>query len=187
MGQLFAGHGATVIDADATYHALLQPQAGRPSPLAQAVADAFAPLPLLGADGRLDRRRLAAHVFADAAARLQLEALTHPAVAAARLADLAGLQAAGVQHVIYDVPLLYEKNLGDSFAGVVVVWVPPDLQLQRLAQRDGLVGTAAQQRLAAQLPLDEKRRRATWVIDNSGSRAQAAAAVATVWAAMQRR
>jgi dephospho-CoA kinase len=79
------------------------------------------------------------------------------------------LQQSGEPIAIYDVPLLYERGMQDMLAGVAVVWVPKATQLERLMARDELSVEAAQSRLDSQLSLDEKKDKATWVIDNSGS------------------
>ena len=70
---------------------------------------------------------------------------------------------------VIDEPLLYEANREDMFEGVLLVYAPADVLLARAMQRDGLDAGAARQRLSAQLPIEEKRARATWVIDNSGT------------------
>jgi dephospho-CoA kinase len=185
VAELFAALGAQVLNADATYHTLLAPVGGSPSPLAQRLVDAFADLPILRADGSIDRQVLGAQVFAHPALRARLEAIAHPAVAAATAAAVEQLRQRNVAHVLYDVPLLFEKNLQANFAGVVVAWVPRALQLQRLQARDALSAEAATTRLAAQLSLDEKKEMARWVVDNSGSRAHSAAQVETIWGDMQ--
>jgi len=69
-----------------------------------------------------------------------------------------------------DIPLLYENDRTGTVESVIVVWVDPKTQLRRLIERDGLTAEEARQRIAAQMPLDEKRGRADLVIDNSGSR-----------------
>jgi dephospho-CoA kinase len=186
VANLFAALGASVLGADATYHALLAPVAGSPSALAQRLIAAFPDLPILRANGSIDRQVLGGQVFANAALRARLEAIAHPAVAAATAAEVEKLRQKNVPHVLYDVPLLYEKNLQKTFAGVVVVWVPRALQLQRLQARDALSADAATTRLASQLNLDEKKQLARWVVDNSGSRADTDAQVKTIWEAMQK-
>lgn len=178
--RMFAALGARLIDADAVYHAIIQPKEGKPSPIAQAVANALGQ-DLLLADGTLDRGRLGKKVFADAAARRVLEGITHPAVAQGFQSTLAAWRSQNVAHAMYDVPLLYERGLEAGMDGVVVVWVPEAVQLARLQQRDGMDEAAARARLAAQMPLSEKKKRARWVIDNSGSREDTAARVAQVW------
>ena len=180
VAALLRQRGAGIVDADATYHRLIGPEAGAPSALAQAVGAAF-PGVLLD-DGQLDRRRLGQLVFADAAARSRLEALTHPAVARASRAQVVALRAAGHAQVFYDVPLLFERGLRHTVAGVLLVWIPAALQKTRLMARDGLDAAAAEARLAAQWPIDRKRAGARWIVDNSGSPDATAAQVAAIWA-----
>jgi dephospho-CoA kinase len=152
-----------VVDADALSRAAVAP--GTPA-LAEIVR-AFGP-GVLAPDGALDRKRLAAIVFADPAARRRLEDIIHPAVRAGMAAETARLAAAGHALAFYDTPLLYEVGLESILDSVVVVWAPPEVQRERLALRDGLTPDEADARLAAQLPLDEKAARADFVVDNSG-------------------
>lgn len=166
VSAMLRRRGVAVIDADATYHTLISPDAGRPSSLAQAIAERFEGV--LHADGTVDRARLGSIVFADPESRRELEALTHPAVAAAVAAQVARLRDAGASRVVYDVPLLYERGLQESMEGVIVVWIPRALQLSRLMARDGVTREEGERRLASQMSLDAKRALATWVIDNSG-------------------
>ena len=182
VARRFAALGVPVLDADALYHRLIAPTAEGPSALARRVGAAFPGT--LRPDGTLDRAALGRQVFGDDAARARLEALTHPAVAAAAEAGFVAAAAAGHPWAIYDVPLLYERALAERFDGVVVVWVPRAVQLARLAARDGLVGEAAEARLRAQLPLDDKRARARWIVDNAGTAEQAARQVADIKAAI---
>ena len=156
--------GATVLDADAVARAVVEP--GQPA-LAEIVA-VWGP-EVLGADGRLDRKKLAARVFASPAERARLNAITHPRVGAETARQLAALAAAGTEVVIYDVPLLVESKLHLGMNGVIVVAVPEAVQLARLMARDGLTEAEARLRLSAQLPLADKLAVADWVIDNSGS------------------
>lgn len=163
VASMFSALGADLIDADQVARKVVEP--GQPA-LAEIVA-AFGPQ-MLQPDGRLDRARLGAVVFADAAARQKLDAITHPRIrewmqreVEAR-ADRPGL-------LILDIPLLYESGREGTVEKVIVVWVDRATQLQRLVARDGLTAEQAEQRLAAQLPLDEKRSRADEVIDNSGT------------------
>jgi len=97
---------------------------------------------------------------------------------------LQALEARGVARVVYDVPLLIESGMHAWMEGVAVVWVPREVQKARLMSRDGLDAAAAEARLAAQLPLDDKRAHATWVIDNSGDLDATRAQVEAMWRAM---
>jgi dephospho-CoA kinase len=155
--------GVPVVDADALARAAVAP--GTPA-LAE-IARAFGP-GVLAPDGGLDRKRLGALVFADAAARRRLEGITHPAVRRAMAEETARLAAAGHALAFYDTPLLYEVGLDQAVDAVVVVWAPPDVQRARLAARDGLGRAEADARLAAQLPVDDKAARADFVVENVG-------------------
>lgn len=163
--QLLLAHGVPVVDADALYHRLIAPQGGAPSDLARRVSAHFGGCLL--PDGSLDRRALGARVFASAADKAALEAITHPVVAHAAQAQLAALGRKGHPLAVYDIPLLYERELASHYDGVAVVWVPRAVQLARLCARDGVEAHSAAQRIDAQLPLDDKRARADVVLDNS--------------------
>jgi dephospho-CoA kinase len=155
--------GAPVIDADQLARAAV----ARGTPGLAALVARFGP-EVLGPDGELDRKRMADRVFADPAARADLEAVVHPAVRAARAAESARLAAAGHAVAFYDVPLLYEVGLDRELEAVAVVWAPPEAQRSRLRARDGLSDPAVEARLAAQLPVDEKAARADFVVRNDG-------------------
>jgi dephospho-CoA kinase len=159
--------GVPVVDADALARAAVAPGT---EALAEIVR-AFGPA-VLGPDGALDRKRVGAIVFSDPDARRRLEAITHPAVRRAMLAETAALAAAGHDLAFYDVPLLYEVGLDSSLELVVVVWAPREVQRARLVRRDGLSEAEADARLAAQLDVDEKAARADAVIENAGAPAE---------------
>ncbi|HEY6379139.1 MAG TPA: dephospho-CoA kinase [Candidatus Dormibacteraeota bacterium] len=156
--------GAALIDADALAREVVEP--GQPA-LAE-IAAGFGP-GVLARDGSLDRTALGAVVFADRAARERLETITHPRIAQLTAARIAAALAGAAPAVVVDIPLLFEKSRAGAFEGVLVVWCDAATQLRRLMTRDGLDETQARARLDAQMSLDEKRRQATWVIDNSGS------------------
>lgn len=170
--------GAHVLDAD-----LIAREVVEPGTLGLAEVGARFP-GVLGPDGRLDRAKLGARVFADPAERAALNALLHPRIREAFLEKTQALAAQGVARVLYDAPLLIENRLHVGLDGVVLVWVPRALQLARLKARDGLEDAGAEARLAAQLPLDAKREHATWIIDNSGDREATRAQVQEVWRAL---
>lgn len=170
--------GAEVLDADVLAREVVEPG----TPGLAAIAERFPGV--VGADGRLDRARLGARVFGDDAERAALNAIIHPLVREAFVEKVQAMEARGVERVIYDVPLLVEAGMHEWMEGVALVWVPRDLQKARLMARDGLDATAAEARLAAQLPLDGKRAHATWVIDNSGDLSSTREQVESVWRAM---
>jgi len=162
VDRLLAAHGASVIDADE-----LAREAVRPGePALDAVAARFGREVLLP-NGNLDRGRLGEVVFADPEARRDLERITHPRINELMGERIATALAGPAPLVAVDIPLLFESAREAMFEGVLLVYASPEVQVRRLRERNGLDEAAALQRLAAQLPIDEKRDRATWIIDNS--------------------
>jgi dephospho-CoA kinase len=158
------------------------------TPLLAAIAEAFGP-EILQADGSLDRAALGQRVFQDAEARRRLNALVHPAVGRESLRRLEAARASGARLVVLDIPLLFETRMHGTASranlgveAVVVVYAPRALQIERQVERNGYDRAEAERRVDAQLPIEEKRRLADHVIDNSGSleatRAQVEALVA---------
>ncbi|MCC3375854.1 dephospho-CoA kinase [Cohnella sp. REN36] len=165
VARLLVERGAALVDADRIAREIVEP--GQ-APLAQ-IADRFGP-EVLQADGTLDRRRLGQIVFADAAKRKELEAITHPAIRALMRERVEALERERPDRlVVADIPLLYESGLASLYDAVLVVYVPRALQRQRLMARDGLTAEEADKRLSAQMDIEEKKRRADYVIDNSSS------------------
>ena len=164
VASMFAQLGADVIDADQLARDVVEP--GQPALVE--IATAFGRDVLLP-DGRLDRGKLGRIIFADPVARGKLNAITHPRIRERIDAEIAARGSRpGV--LVVDIPLLYENDRTRTVETVIVVWIDSKTQLRRLNERDGLTEEEARQRIAAQMPLDEKRARADVVIDNSGSR-----------------
>lgn len=179
VDRMLAAHGATVIDADALAREVVR--AG--SPELDEVVQRFG-ASMLQPDGELDRARLGAIVFADEDARHDLERITHPRIAELTQERVAAALATDAPLVVVDIPLLYENAREGMFEGVLLVYAPRDVQVQRLRERNGLDAAAALQRLAAQLPIDDKRERATWIIDNSDGVEATALEVDAWWEAV---
>ncbi len=167
--------GALLVDADEVAREIVEP--GQPA--LEEIARRFPGV--VGPDGRLDRARLGARVFGDDAERAALNAITHPRVRARMLELAAAAAGRGEARVVFDVPLLIENGLQQGMHAVILVWAPREVQKARLMARDGLGAVEAEARLAAQLPLDEKRRHATWIIDNSGALEDTLRQVDDVW------
>jgi dephospho-CoA kinase len=168
--------GATLVDADVLAREVVEP--GQPA-LAE-IAETFGP-GVLTEVGSLDRTALGELVFADTGARARLEAITHPRIAELTTTRVASALAGGAPLVVVDIPLLFEKNREGGFDGVLVVWCDAAVQQRRLMARDGISEAQARSRLDAQMSLDEKRRRATWVIDNNGSEEECVRQVDVWW------
>jgi len=151
-----------VLDADQLAREVVEP--GRP-----ALAEVAAAWPqAIGPDGRVDRKKLAAIVFADPAQRLRLEAITHPRIQALADERLAELAAKGHTLAFYEASLLVESGRYKDFDGLVVVTASPETQLARVLARGDLTDAEAQRRIDAQLPLLAKVRVATHLVDNDG-------------------
>lgn len=162
VGEMFARLGAEVIDADQLARDVVEP--GQPA--LDEIVKRFGAEILLP-DGRLDRPKLGRIIFADAAARAALNAITHPRIRERMDAAVTERrERAGV--LILDIPLLYETARTTLVEKVIVVWVDPATQTRRLLERGGLTPEEARQRIAAQMSLDDKRALADHVIDNSG-------------------
>jgi dephospho-CoA kinase len=165
--------GAVVIDADVLAREVVEPG----TPGLAAVVERFGAEVLDG--DRLDRGRLGAIVFADPAARRDLERIVHPAVRAraAELERAARLDAV----VVHVIPLLVETGQQDDFDLVVVVDTDPETQVARLATRDGLSEEAARARLAAQATREDRRAAAGVVLSNQGSVTDLQGRIARLW------
>ena len=182
----FASLGAATLDTDQVARDVVAPG----TPGHAAIIGRFG-RQIVQADGSVDRSALGRIVFADEAARRDLEAIVHPAVYERvrtwfdeldRRADANAGSAAG----IVGIPLLYETGHEGDFDRVVVAACSRQQQLARVMARDGLDEAAATQRVAAQWPIDEKARRADFVIDTSGTLADTRAGVERVWTLLTR-
>ena len=175
VAERLARLGAVVIDADELAREAVAPGT---SGLAEVVA-AFG-TDVLAADGTLDRAALARLVFADEAARRRLEAIVHPRVRELAAEREAAAEAGAV--VVHVIPLLVETGQVDDFDEVVVVDVPPQVQLERYLARSGESPTQARARLAAQATRAERLAAADTVVGNSGTLAELAEKVDRLWA-----
>ncbi len=173
VGRLFAARGIPVIDADELLREVQAPGQPAHAEIAAAWPDALAP------DGRIDRKRLGKIVFGDAdpAARKKLEAITHPRIQELSRARAAALAADGHELVIYEASLLIESGRDEEMDGLIVVTAPDATRIARVVARDGVTEDDVRARMSAQLPQEEKVRRATHVIANDGDLAAVEAQV----------
>lgn len=155
--------GVPTIDADTLARAAVAPGTAGLA----AVVQRFGP-DVLDPTGALDRKRLAAIVFRDPDARRDLEQIIHPAVRLEIDAWFATL-APGHRFAIADIPLLYETGRDRNFDAVIVTTCEPVTQIRRVMTRDGVSEAEAAQRIAAQMPAEDKVRRATYVIRTDGA------------------
>ena len=178
VAEMFRELGAEVLDADKAAHAAYEPG----SPGFDAVVKEFGEGCVR--DGRIDRQKLGQLVFNDPDARERLNAIVHPLVREWMVKRTAEAADRDVPIVIQDVPLLFENGLEHLFNSIVLVFVPEDLQLERLIQGRGVDAARARAMIAAQMPIEKKRELAHHVIDNRGTVEQTRAQVEEVWAQM---
>jgi dephospho-CoA kinase len=163
--QVFAELGAKVIDADRLGHEVIRAPGGPYQQLIREFGDE-----VLDSNGEIDRTLLGRIVFGDPEKLLRLNAIVHPRIIARTDELAAEYEARGPKAVIMvDAALIFEAGIGGRFQKIVVVWCRPELQLERLMAKTGMARTEAERRIAAQMPAEEKRRRADYVIDSSGS------------------
>jgi dephospho-CoA kinase len=180
VSRRLAAQGAVIIDADAIAREVVAPGTAG---LAE-VVEAFGK-DVLRADGELDRPRLGDLVFADPELRGKLNAIVHPRVGA-RMAELERAAGAGAI-VVHDVPLIAENGMAGAYDVVVVVDVPPRLQVERLERYRGMTAEQARARMAAQASREQRLAIAGIVIDNSGSLSELDRQVGDLWAELRRR
>ena len=179
VARMLAARGIPVVDADQVAREVVEP--GRPA--LREIAERFPGV--LRRDGSLDRKALAARVFADPEQRVALEQITHPRIAQEVAERMAALAAAGHKLAVYEAALIVENGLQDGLDGLIVVTAPADAQVARLRLRDNMGEAEARARIAAQLPAAEKAKAATVVIANEGSEAELASQVERLAARLQ--
>ena len=171
-----------VLDADSISHGLMEP--------GQTAHDEI--LQVFGADladssGQIDRHKLASIVFADPAKLAKLNAILHPRVDGIIFKQLEDWQKSGAHSAGFvEAALLIEAGMAARLDGLVVAWCTPEQQLERLRAR-GMSETEALRRMDAQLPIEEKRKHATYTIDCSGTLEETRAQVQALAAEFHKR
>ncbi len=175
VSQMLRELGAVVIDADE----LAREVVAKGTPGLAAVVEEFGP-GMLAPDGGLDRDAMGRLVFADDQARKRLEAIVHPLVFE-RIVELE--EAAPPDAVVvHDIPLLAESGRADTFDAVVVVDVPPGLQVERMVRDRGWTREQAESRIAAQVGREQRNRLATYLVENAGTHEDLRSRVTEVFA-----
>ena len=167
--KMFSDFGVPVHDSDEAVHRLYR---GKAVPLVEAA------FPGTAVNGVVDRAKLAERVLGDPAALKRLEGLVHPLVRADATAFLKRHHAAGAPLAVVDIPLLFETGGQERVDQVVVVTAPPEVQRERVLSRPGMSEEKFQKILAKQVPDEEKRRRADFIIDTGQGMDAARRAVA---------
>jgi dephospho-CoA kinase len=181
VARMLEARGAVVFDADLFAREAVEPG----TPGYERVVERFGPN-VLEPGGGIDREALAAVVFADPAARRDLEAITHP--------EIRRLFAEGTEAyrdtdavVVFSAPLLVETGMHTAFEVLVVVSAPAGMQVQRLMRDRAMTESAVRERIAAQLPLEEKAEAADILIDNDGTLEELERQVDRLWTELRAR
>ena len=182
VAAMFQDLGAKIIDADQLAHELICTG----SLIFAQIASHFGST-ILDAERQVDRKKLGEIVFRDPAERAALNAIIHPAIMARRRELIARYEDADRNViVISDAALIYEAHIESYFLKVIVAWCRPEQQLERLISKTGLSREQAERRIKAQMPTEEKRCRADYVIDCSGSIEETRQQVAALYPELKR-
>ncbi|HEY0809774.1 MAG TPA: dephospho-CoA kinase [Longimicrobiales bacterium] len=160
--------GARIIDADVLARAAI----AEGTPGHQRVIETF---------GTADRAKLRDVIFRDPVRRRQLEQIIHPEVARLRQEKEAELERGGVHVIVNDIPLLFEAGLQDQVDVIVLVDAPRDVRIQRIIDNREISRAEAERMVDAQMPSEDKRARADYVIDNSGTLEQLEQRAEATW------
>jgi dephospho-CoA kinase len=176
VARFFEEKGAVVIDADQLARDAVCPGSRGLAEVRAAFGEG-----VLAADGSLDRKLLGAVIFSDSDRRRELEGILHPEIRRLSEERIASVAATGKRVVFYMAPLLIEAGVTDRVDEIWVVTVRPDVQLERLMNRDSIGRDEAERIIASQMPLAEKERHGRIVIDNSGTAAETRRMLEEVW------
>ncbi len=187
VGEALAGHGCFVIQADQIGHEVL-------APVGEAYADVIREFgeEILAADGpgdsrEIDRRRLAALVFADAGKLARLNAIVHPAVIRceeALMTEFFARQPHGI--AVVEAAILIETGSYRRFDKLILVFCAQERQIERAMRREGAVEADIRARIGHQMPIEEKRKYADFVIDTSGTKEDTLRQARTVYEELRR-
>lgn len=165
VSGVFANNGCAVLDADQVARSVVASGSEGLSMLVDEFGDG-----IITPNGELDRKGLGAIVFSDEARRQRLNAILHPLIIAKQREWLREIEDSGSYDVaVIDAALLIESGNYRNFDKVVVVWCERFLQLARLMSRDEITSEEAERRVAAQMPQEEKKAYADYLINTSGN------------------
>lgn len=164
IAKRFKTLGIPVIDADIIAREVVEPNEAAYEKIVATFGRE-----IVQSDKTIDRKALGEIVFTDETKRKQLNDIIHPAIRTEMLKQRDAYVAQGKPCIVLDIPLLYESGLTHFVEKVIVVLVSEEEQLKRIMERDGCTEEEARKRMAAQIPVAEKAKRADAVIDNNGT------------------
>lgn len=165
VADMLRQEGVPVVDADVISKQVMQPGGAAYDEVISTFGNS-----ILQENGTINRSLLGERIFSNEEERKKLNGIVHPIVRQEMLATAKAYSENGAQHVVLDIPLLYESNLFHMVDKVLLVYVHPSIQLQRLIERDQNGEAQARARIAAQFPIDEKKAKADAVINNEGTK-----------------
>ena len=182
VARYFQDLGAYIIDADVLGHEVIEPG----GTAYQEILERFG-RDILDSGGRIDRKKLGFQVFSKPPRLQRLNAITHPRIIA-RVQELAAEQHRRNPSavVILDAPLIFESGIEGALRKVLVAWCRPEQQMERLLAKTDISRQEAEQRIRAQMPVEEKRRRADYLIDCSGTLEQTRTQAETIYPELRR-
>ncbi len=181
VATILSGLGAHLVDTDVIARQVVEPG----MPALKRIADEFGES-VINPDGTLNREKVRSEIIRDAVKRERLNGITHPEINRIVLAQISGFAAAeDDMPVIIDVPLLFEAGWDRIFPRVILVYAPREVQILRLMERDRLDRSTAELTVNAQLSIEEKKDRSTYIIDNSGTLEQTRSHVIELFAALR--
>ena len=172
--------GVPVFDADKEAHLLLAKDGAACRAVKEKFVDELG-FDILANDGGIDRKKLGSIVFSNRELLSFLEHTMHVKIREKMQAFIDQKEEAGYPAVILDIPLLIEKDWQDKLDLIWLVYVPCQLQKERLKLRDGITDEEVEKRLAVQMPIEDKRKYADVLLDNSGTQEQTRKMVETAW------
>lgn len=181
VGAMLIRRGALLVDADQTAREVVLPGEQALDAIVLRFGQA-----MLNSDGTLNRSALGQKVFGSKELLKELEGILHPAIRERMRSRIEAYAASNPGRLIVaDIPLLYETGQDAQYEGVMVVYIPRALQIKRLMERDRMSEDEAIRRIDLQMDIEEKKRRADWVIDNSGTLKQTSEQVDRFWQEMR--
>lgn len=177
VASMLMQRGAILIDADVIAREVVEPGTYTLEELTKQFGSH-----ILNSDGTINRKELGSIVFADESKRKVLNAIMHPSIRSEMKSRMERYELSEPDKlIVVDIPLLYESGLDNMFKEVMVVYVPEEVQLQRLMERDGYSHADAEARLQAQMPIEDKKKLSDVLIDNSGTLKATEAQVEAFW------
>ncbi len=164
VSRMFQRLKIPVVDADKIAREVVEPS----MPAYEAIVATFGKS-IIRSDQTIDRKKLGAIIFSDESKRKQLNNIIHPAIRKEMLRQKENYISKGHMSVVLDIPLLFESKLTHYVDKILVVYVDPKVQLERIMKRDGSTENDARQRISSQISIVEKVKLADAVIDNNGT------------------